>query len=150
MIQGDDILLRNLTRVIRQAPCWQRRLPYYLLSFPYLIYIYRWNISFLQDTLFCLFSVSKRYKRVIHNKFIIRYLRISKLLCTFAVELRNMFNQLNFQAMQEDLESEIERKKREPKTFSESWNSLVFRRRKSKRDLIISWMTFQDWWKKRK
>ena len=40
------------------------------------------------------------------------YLRISKLLCIFAVELRNMFNQLNFQAMQDDLENEIERKKK--------------------------------------
>lgn len=29
-----------------------------------------------------------------HNKYIMEYLRISKLLCTFAVELRNMFNQL--------------------------------------------------------
>lgn len=34
------------------------------------------------------------------------YLHISKLLCIFAVELRNMFNQLNFQAMQDDLENE--------------------------------------------
>ena len=30
-----------------------------------------------------------------------------------------MFNQLNFQAMQDDLEKEIERKKRKSKTFSE-------------------------------
>ena len=29
------------------------------------------------------------------------YLRILKLLCTFVIELRNMFNQLNFQAMQD-------------------------------------------------
>ena len=42
-----------------------------------------------------------------------KYLCISKLLCTFAIELRNMFNQLNFQAMQDDLENEIERKKKE-------------------------------------
>lgn len=41
------------------------------------------------------------------------YLRILKLLCTFVIELRNMFNQLNFQAMQDDLEKEIERKKKE-------------------------------------
>ena len=41
------------------------------------------------------------------------YLHISKLLCIFAVELRNMFNQLDFQAMQDDLENEIERKKKE-------------------------------------
>ena len=34
-------------------------------------------------------------------------LRISKLLCTFAIELRNMFNQLNFQAMQDDLENRV-------------------------------------------
>lgn len=73
-----------------------------------------------------------------------KYLRISKLLCTFAIELRNMFNQLNSQAMQDDLENEIERKKSKLKTFSESRNSPVFRRRKSKRDLIISWTTFQD------
>ena len=45
------------------------------------------------------------------------YLRISKLLCIFAVELRNMFNQLNFQAMQDDLENEIERKKRQIEDF---------------------------------
>ena len=45
------------------------------------------------------------------------YLRISKLLCIFAVELRNMFNQLNFQAMQDDLENEIERKKKEIEDF---------------------------------
>lgn len=41
------------------------------------------------------------------------YLYILKLLCTFAIELRNMFNQLDFFAMQEDLENEIERKKKE-------------------------------------
>ena len=45
------------------------------------------------------------------------YLYISKLLCTFANELRNMFNQLNFQAMQDDLENEIERKKKEIEDF---------------------------------
>ena len=45
------------------------------------------------------------------------YLHISKLLCIFAVELRNMFNQLNFQAMQDDLETEIERKKRQIEDF---------------------------------
>ena len=45
------------------------------------------------------------------------YLYISKLLCIFAVELRNMFNQLNFQAMQDDLENEIERKKKEIEDF---------------------------------
>lgn len=44
-------------------------------------------------------------------------MRISKLLCTFANELRNMFNQLNFQAMQDDLENEIERKKKEIEDF---------------------------------
>lgn len=41
------------------------------------------------------------------------YLYILKLLCTFAIELRNMFNQLDFLAIQEDLENEIERKKKE-------------------------------------
>lgn len=41
------------------------------------------------------------------------YLYILKLLCTFAIELRNMFNQLDFFVMQEDLENEIERKKKE-------------------------------------
>lgn len=41
------------------------------------------------------------------------YLYILKILCTFAIELRNMFNQLDFLAMQEDLENEIERKKKE-------------------------------------
>lgn len=45
------------------------------------------------------------------------YLCISKLLCTFANELRNMFNQLNFQAMQDDLENEIERKKKQIEDF---------------------------------
>lgn len=45
------------------------------------------------------------------------YLRISKLLCIFALELRNMFNQLNFQAMQDDLENEIERKKKQIEDF---------------------------------
>ena len=45
------------------------------------------------------------------------YLRISKLLCIFAVQLRNMFNQLNFQAMQDDLENEIERKKKQIEDF---------------------------------
>lgn len=45
------------------------------------------------------------------------YLRILKLLCTFVIELRNMFNQLNFQAMQDDLEKEIERKKKKIKDF---------------------------------
>ena len=45
------------------------------------------------------------------------YLRISKLLCIFAVELRNMFNQLNFQAMQDDLENEIDRKKKQIEDF---------------------------------
>lgn len=59
----------------------------------------------------------KTLKRVIHNKFIMEYLRISKLLCTFVIELRNMFNQLNFQAMHDDLEKEIERKKKEIKDF---------------------------------
>ena len=44
-------------------------------------------------------------------------MRISKLLCTFANELRNMFNQLNFQAMQDDLENEIERKKKDIEDF---------------------------------
>lgn len=44
-------------------------------------------------------------------------LRISKLLCTFAIELRNMFNQLNFQAMQDDFENEIGRKKKEIEDF---------------------------------
>ena len=44
-------------------------------------------------------------------------MRISKLLCIFAIELRNMFNQLNFLAMQEDLENEIERKKKEIEDF---------------------------------
>ena len=52
-----------------------------------------------------------------HNNFIMEYLRISKLLCIFAVELRNMFNQLDFQAMQDDLENEIERKKKEIEDF---------------------------------
>ena len=52
-----------------------------------------------------------------HNNFIMEYLHISKLLCIFAVELRNMFNQLNFQAMQDDLENEIERKKRQIEDF---------------------------------
>ena len=52
-----------------------------------------------------------------HNNFIMEYLRISNLLCTFALELRNMFNQLNFQAMQDDLENEIERKKKEIEDF---------------------------------
>ena len=46
-----------------------------------------------------------------------KYLRITKLLCTFAHELRNMFNQLNSQAMQEDLENEIERKKKQIEDF---------------------------------
>ena len=45
------------------------------------------------------------------------YLHISKLLCTFALELRNMFNQLDFQAMQDDLENEIERKKKQIEDF---------------------------------
>lgn len=45
------------------------------------------------------------------------YLHISKLLCIFAVELRNMFNQLDFQAMQDDLEKEIERKKKQIEDF---------------------------------
>ena len=45
------------------------------------------------------------------------YLHISKSLCIFAVELRNMFNQLNFQAMQDDLENEIGRKKKEIEDF---------------------------------
>ena len=45
------------------------------------------------------------------------YLQISKLLCIFAVELRNMFNQLDFQAMQDDLENEIERKKKQIEDF---------------------------------
>ena len=45
------------------------------------------------------------------------YLHISKLLCIFAVELRNMFNQLKFQAMQDDLENEIERKKKQIEGF---------------------------------
>ena len=45
------------------------------------------------------------------------YLHISKLLCIFAVELRNMFNQLDFQAMQDDLENEIERKKTQIEDF---------------------------------
>ena len=52
-----------------------------------------------------------------HNNFIMEYLRISKLLCIFAVELRNMLNQLNFQAMQDDLENEIERKKKQIEDF---------------------------------
>ena len=52
-----------------------------------------------------------------HNNFIMAYLRISKLLCIFAVELRNMFNQLDFQAMQDDLENEIERKKKQIEDF---------------------------------
>ena len=52
-----------------------------------------------------------------HNNFIMEYLRISKLLCIFAVELRNMFNQLDFQAMQDDLENEIERKKKQIEDF---------------------------------
>lgn len=52
-----------------------------------------------------------------HNNFIMEYLHISKLLCIFAVELRNMFNQLNFQAMQDDLENEIERKKKQIEDF---------------------------------
>lgn len=46
-----------------------------------------------------------------------KYLRISKLLCTFAIGLRNMFSQLNFQAMQDDLENEIGRKKKEIEDF---------------------------------
>ena len=46
-----------------------------------------------------------------------KHLRISKLLCTFAIELRNMFNRLNFQAMQDDLENEIGRKKKEIEDF---------------------------------
>ena len=46
-----------------------------------------------------------------------KYLCISKLLGTFAVELRNMFNQLNFQAMHDDLENEIERKKKDIEDF---------------------------------
>lgn len=45
------------------------------------------------------------------------YLYILKLLCTFAIELRNMFNQLDFLAMQEDLENEIESKKKEIEDF---------------------------------
>ena len=45
------------------------------------------------------------------------YLYILKLLCTFVIELRNMFNQLDFLAMQEDLENEIERKKKEIEDF---------------------------------
>ena len=45
------------------------------------------------------------------------YLHISKLLCIFALELRNMFNQLDFQAMQDDLENEIERKKKQIEDF---------------------------------
>ena len=45
------------------------------------------------------------------------YLHILKLLCTFAIELRNMFNQLDFLAMQEDLENEIERKKKQIEDF---------------------------------
>ena len=45
------------------------------------------------------------------------YLHISKLLCIFAVELRNMFNQLDFQAMPDDLENEIERKKKQIEDF---------------------------------
>lgn len=45
------------------------------------------------------------------------YFYILKLLCTFAIELRNMFNQLDFLAMQEDLENEIERKKKEIEDF---------------------------------
>ena len=45
------------------------------------------------------------------------YLHISKLLCIFAVELRNMFNQLDFQAMQDDLENEIERQKKQIEDF---------------------------------
>ena len=45
------------------------------------------------------------------------YLHISKLLCIFAVELRNMFNQLDFQATQDDLENEIERKKKQIEDF---------------------------------
>ena len=52
-----------------------------------------------------------------HNNFIMEYLHISKLLCIFAVELRNMFNQLNFQAMQDVLENEIERKKKQIEDF---------------------------------
>lgn len=52
-----------------------------------------------------------------HNNFIMEYLYISKLLCIFAVELRNMFNQLDFQAMQDDLENEIERKKKQIEDF---------------------------------
>ena len=52
-----------------------------------------------------------------HNNFIMEYLHISKSLCIFAVELRNMFNQLNFQAMQDDLENEIERKKKQIEDF---------------------------------
>ena len=52
-----------------------------------------------------------------HNNFIMEYLHISKLLCIFAVELRNMFNQLDFQAMQDDLENEIERKKKQIEDF---------------------------------
>ena len=52
-----------------------------------------------------------------HNNFIMEYLRISKLLCIFAVELRNMFNQLDFQAMQDDLENEMERKKKQIEDF---------------------------------
>ena len=54
---------------------------------------------------------------VTHNNFIMEYLHISKLLCIFAVELRNMFNQLDFQAMQDDLENEIERKKKQIEDF---------------------------------
>ena len=46
-----------------------------------------------------------------------KYLCISKLLCTFAIGLRNMFNQLNFQAMKDDLENEIGRKKKEIEDF---------------------------------
>ena len=50
------------------------------------------------------------------------YLYILKLLCTFAIELRNMFNQLDFFAMQEDLENEIERKKKEIEDLTVSAN----------------------------
>ena len=48
------------------------------------------------------------------------YLYILKLLCTFAIELRNMFNQLDFLAMQEDLKMKSRERRRKSKTFSES------------------------------
>lgn len=55
-----------------------------------------------------------------------------------------MFNQLNFQAMQDDLEKEIERKKKEIKDFLRVVKFIGLSQKEIKRDLIISWTTSQD------